>query len=174
MKPDQLWFCRIAFLVVFACIQCSTYLIIVMTFESFYSIIRPHKAASLNTLKRTKIVIVFIFVFSFLFYSPHLYIGANNGRMCIPNRFANVNIYGTIYHWVSEVINFVLPFVFLLTMNSVIMNTLRKRSKANLIGLEGQVQSQKETQDIKAKHSERQIFTTLLLVTFAYLILIIP
>ena len=88
--------------------------------------------------------------------------------MCIPNRYANVNIYGTVFHWVSEVINFVLPFVFLLTMNSVIIHTLRQRSK------EGQGLSQNETQIMKTKHSEKQIFTTLLLATFAYLILTIP
>ena len=92
--------------------------------------------------------------------------------MCIPNRFANVNIYATIFPWVSEVINFVLPFVFLLTMNSVIIHTLRQRSKTNLMGSEGLSQIQKESQNIKTKNSEKQIFTTLLLVTFAYLILI--
>ena len=169
MKPDQFWFCSIACLVVLACIQCSTYLIIIMTFERFYSIIRPHKAASFNTIKRAKIIIICIFIFSFSYYSPYLYISGNNGKMCVPNRFANVNIYGTIFHWVSEVINFVLPFVFLLTMNSVIIHTLKQRSKTNLIGSEGEGQSKKEV-----KNSEKQIFTTLLLVTFAYLILTIP
>ena len=174
MKPDQFWFCSIACLVVLASIQCSTYLIIVMTFERFYSIIRPHKAASFNTVKRAKTIIICIFVFSFAYYSPHLYISGNNGKMCIPNRFANINIYGTIFHWVSEVINFVLPFVFLLTMNSVIIHTLRLRSKANLMGSEDQGQNQNQTHRIKIKQSEKQIFTTLLLVTFTYLILTIP
>ena len=96
--------------------------------------------------------------------------------MCIPNRFANIFVYGTIYHWVSEVINFVLPFVSLLTMNSVIIHTLRQRSKTNLMESESQGQSQNETQNrpTKIKQSDKQIFTTLLLVTFAYLILNIP
>ena len=81
-------------------------------------------------------------MFSFLYYSPNLYISGNNGKMCIPNRFANVNIYGTVFHWVSEVINFALPFVFLLTMSSVIIHTLRQRSQANLMWLKGQSQNQ--------------------------------
>ena len=33
-----------------------------MTFERFYSIIRPHKAASFNTVKRTKITILIIVI----------------------------------------------------------------------------------------------------------------
>ena len=98
--------------------------------------------------------------------------------MCIPNRFANINIYGTIFHWISEVINFLLPFVILLTMNSVIIHTLRLRSQTNLMRLEdqgyGQGQSQNDAQRVKTKQSEKQIFTTLLLVTFTYLILTIP
>ena len=172
MKPNQLWFCRIACLVVLSFIQCSTYLILAMTFERFYSIIRPHKAASFNTLKRAKIIVSCIFMFSFSHYSPYLYLCGNNGRMCIPNRFANVNIYGTIFTWVSEVISFVLPFVLLLIMNTVIIHTLRQRSI--FLASKGPGQSQNELRNSKTKHSEKQIFTTLLLVTFAYLILTIP
>ena len=60
-------------------------------------------------------------------------------------------------------------------MNSVIIHTLRKRSKTNLMGSGGQGQSQEvEGQDTKNKQSEKQVFTTLLLVTFTYLILTIP
>ena len=33
------------------------------------------------------------------------------------------------YYWLSFTINFVVPFVSLLVMNSVIINTLRKRSR---------------------------------------------
>ena len=174
MKPDQFWFCSIACLVVLASVQCSTYLIIVMTFERFYSIIRPHKAASFNTVKRAKIIITCTFVFCYSYHSPHLFISGNNGRMCIPNRFANVNVYGAFFYWLSEVISFILPFVSLLTMNSVIIHTLRKRSSTNLIGLGSHGQSQGEGQDPKPKNSEKQIFTTLLLVTFTYLTLTIP
>ena len=112
-----------------------------MTFERFYSIIRPHKAASFNTLKRAKITIAFTYVFSFSYNIPYLFIGDNNGRTCIPNRLAPVNVYGAFYYWLTEIISFILPFVSLLTMNSVIIHTLRQRSKLNLTGSEGQVQS---------------------------------
>ena len=42
------------------------------------------------------------------------------------------------------------------------------------MGSESQGQSQVEGRDTKTKHSEKQIFTTLLLVTFTYLTLTIP
>ena len=54
-------------------------------------------------------------------------------------------------------------------MNSIIIYTLRKRSKLNIS--ESGIQGQSEGQTLKIKHSEKQIFTMLLLVTFTYLIL---
>ena len=172
MKPNQFWYCSIVVMIVLASIQCSTYLIIAMTFERFYSIIRPHKAALVNTTRRAKITIALTFVFSFFYNIPYLFIGDNNGRTCIPNRIASANVFGTIYYWLTEIIGFLLPFVCLLTMNSVIIHTLRERSKLNLCGSEGQVQT--EGQNFKHKHSDRQVFIMLLLVTFGYLILTIP
>ena len=57
-------------------------------------------------------------------------------------------------------------------MNSVIIHTLRKRSEQNLSSSTGQGQS--EGQNLKIKNSEKQIVTTLLLVTFVFLTLNIP
>ena len=68
---------------------------------------------------------------------------------------------------------FIIPFSSLLTMNSIIIHTLRKRSKLNISEPRGQGQSegQSEGQTLKIKHSEKQILTMLLFVTFTYLIL---
>ena len=54
-------------------------------------------------------------------------------------------------------------------MNSIIIHTLRKRSKLNISEPRGQ--GQNEGQTFKIKHSEKHIFTMLLTVTFTYLIL---
>ena len=112
------------------------------------------------------------FVFSFSYNIPYLFIGDNNGRTCIPNRIASVNVFGTMYYWLTEIIGFILPFVCLLTMNSIIIHTLRQRSKLNLLGSEGQVHS--EGHNFRHRQSDRQVFTMLLLVTFGCLILTIP
>ena len=141
-----------------------------MTFERFYSIIRPHKAASFNTVKRAKITISCIYIFSMLWHIPHFFIATNNGKYCIQNSIAQDNIIGELHYWMSEVISFFFPFLSLLTMNCVIIHTLRQRSKQNMS--EGQGHS--ESHDAKSKQSERQVFSMLLLVTFAYLTLTTP
>ena len=49
--PDQMWHCTIAMTVVNISLTCSNLLLVSMTFDRFYSIIMPHKAASYNTVK---------------------------------------------------------------------------------------------------------------------------
>ena len=51
----------------------STGFILAMTFERFYSIIRPHKTASFNTFKRAQITIACIILLSILFDVPHVF-----------------------------------------------------------------------------------------------------
>ena len=71
-----------------------------------------------------------------------------------------------VYYWTSLIINILFPFVSLLIMNSVIIYTLRERS-----GVQGQIQGH---HTVKIKGSERQIYVTLLLVTFTFLLLNMP
>ena len=70
--------------------------------------------------------------------------------------------YGEFYYWFSLMIQFLIPFVFLLIMNSFIIHKIRTRR--NL------------TNDAKSsvKSSELQMFAMLLLVTFAFMILTTP
>ena len=100
-----------------------------MTFDHFYSIIRPHKATSFNTVKRAKITIVCIVIFSVLYNIPHLYTTAQNGKSCIPFGNAMTSVPGQFYVWFSFVFKFGILFVLLLTMNSFIIHTLHIRSK---------------------------------------------
>ena len=95
-----------------------------------------------------------------------MFIADNDGKI------ASVNVYDELYYWLSEVISFILPFVSLLTMNSVIIHTLRQRLKLKMS--EAQDLNQNMGHNSKHKKSDRQIFTMLQLVTFGYLILNIP
>ena len=81
-----------------------------MTFERFYSIIRPHKAASFNTVKRAKIIIACTYTFGILYSIPLLFVAGNTGRTCIPIRMASYNVVGKMYHWLTEIIIFVVSF----------------------------------------------------------------
>ena len=180
LAPTQLWFCRAAAAMVFTSSLCSTLFLVGMTFERFYSIIRPHKAALFNTVKRAKISVVCIIVFSIVYNFPHWFVTSDDGesRNCVLFASARKSLYGIIYYWVSNILSYFLPFVILLIMNSVIIHTLNKRMKSMKITkrrggqLEGQGQS--EGQSGKTKTSEIQVFVILLLVTFAFLILNSP
>ena len=155
---------------------CSTLLIMGMTFERFYSIIRPHKAASFNTIKKAKITIVFIILYSICFNIPYFYQTTAVDGACVPNSKWNENIYGRFYFWLSFSLSFAFPFVALLFMNCVIIQTLRNRS-ANTLALgqgQGQGQPENEVSTSKIKNTEVQIYIMLLLVTFGFLTLVSP
>ena len=143
-----------------------------MTYERLYCIIRPHKAASVNTVKKAKITIVIIVVSSILFNIPHIFMSTNVGKECVPWGKGMEKIAAQLHYYVSFMINFALPFVLLLVMNSVIIHTLRVRSLISVSRSSGQ--GRKEGHTSKLKNSEKQIFIMLLLVTFAFLILTTP
>ena len=54
---SQLEYCKWSVAILAMSSHISIYLIVAMTFERVYSIIRPHKAASFNTMKRATITI---------------------------------------------------------------------------------------------------------------------
>ena len=147
-----------------------------MTFERFYSIIRPHKAVLLNTVKRAQITIMCIVLFCVLFNVPHLFTTAQRGRNCNPIGKAVEYPYLQIYSWLSSVLNFFLPFLLLLTMNSVIIHTLRQQAKwsATMSAGQNQGQGQTEGHSLKMRQTEKQVTVTLLLVTFTFLVLMTP
>ena len=69
----------------------------VVTFERLYSIIRPHKAASFNTVKRARITIVCIYLLCYTYGVPFLFIGAFDG-LCVPNKYAYDKGFGEMYY----------------------------------------------------------------------------
>ena len=102
---------------------------------------------------------------------PHFFLTSPHLTQCVPYAKAG-GILGQFYYWLSFVIQFGLPFVSLLIMNSVIIHTIRKsfNIKGKRTGNEeGQGQSEGQ-----GKSSEMQVYATLLLVTFSFLILTTP
>ena len=168
--PSKFWYCDIWILISWASSLCSTLFILNMTFERFYSIIRPHKATSFNTFKRAKITILYIVCISTSFNIPHLFMTLRNDVSCIPFGMGGVYVSVKVYYWFSLILNFFLPIVLLLIMNCVIIRTLRSRSVDQKL----QRQGRNEGQTSKMKNTERQIFITLLLVTFGFLVLNAP
>ena len=170
--PNQYWFGTYITALQWMSTLCSTLLVVSMTFDRFYSIIKPHKAASFNTVKRAKMTIVFIIIFSILYNIPHLFTTAVEGRQAVPFGKGMDKIVGQFYYWLSFIINFAAPFILLLIMNSFIIHTIRNRSNITR-GLKS-MKGQTDGQISKIKNSERQIFVILILVTFSFLILTTP
>ena len=127
MPPNRHWYCCLLIYTFISSFLVSCYLLIIMTFERFYSIIKPHKAASFNTFKRARIIIVIIFVSGFSFSIPYFFIVDNIGNFCVPNQFASDNGLGELYYWLTEIFIFIFPFLSLLIMNSIIIYTFRER-----------------------------------------------
>ena len=132
LAPSQLWFCKAIAAVLFTSSMCSTLFILSMTFERFYSIIRPHKAASFNTVKRAKICIVCIILFIIGYNSPLWLLSSQvvgQSRNCNAYAHAMNSTPGYIYYWSANILHFILPFLLLFMMNTVIIYTLSNRSK---------------------------------------------
>ena len=171
IAPDQETYCRIGTTISFMSMLCSSMLIVFMTFDRFYSIIQPHKAASFNTKKRAKATIFCLFVSSILYNIPHLFPTDHENWQCLPYGEAMQSVPGEFYYWLSFVIQFVLPFVSILSMNSVIIHRLRTRTNRSN-DLTGQSKNPVPRQ--KSKSPEGQVFAILLLVSFGFLILTTP
>ena len=172
IPPGPYWYCKLSNSSDFISIMCSTLFILSMTFERFYSIIMPYKAASFNTVRKAKITIACIIVISLLYNLPHAVITSNDNWECIPYGLARGKPLGDFYYWLSLIVHFVLPFILLLIMNSVIIHKLRTRTIATRELT--QTHNQGENSQFKTKNSELQVFVILLLVTFSFLILTTP
>ena len=155
-----------------------------MTFDRCYSILRPHKAASFNTVKRAKVTITCIVTFCFCFAIPHLFTTLQEDGRCSPiGKIAN-QLHGQVYSWLISLLNFFLPLVLLLLMNSVIIYTLKRRSLFHEVTSQGQgqieskgqgqIESKGQGHSLKSRHGDTQITVTLLLVTFTFLLLMMP
>ena len=148
-----------------------------MTFDRTYSILKPHKAASFNTVQRAKVTIICIATFCFCFAILHLFTTLQEADRCSPiGKVAN-EIRGQIYSWMTSLLNFFLPFVLLLPMNSVIIFTLKRRTsllqEVRPEG-QGQIETKGQGQTSKYRQADAQITVTLLLVTFTFLLLMMP
>ena len=153
---------------------CSTLCLLNMTFDRFYSIMRPHKAASFNTARRAKITVGICIVLSILYNSPHIFISSYQTGQCVPYGTAMRWVIGQIYYWLSYAVNFVLPFILLLIRNSFIITKIRKSREFSGATLTNQGQGRSQGQGHKGKQFEKQTYAILFLVTFGFLILVTP
>ena len=132
----------------------------------------PLQAASFNTVKRAKITILCIYLFSLAYNIPQAFLVDGETYQCVPYGKVDQIPYSMVYYWFSFVINYTLPFIILLSMNSVIIHKIRQRKFGNNPDDGDPVQGQGQCQP--RTNSGGQTFAILLLVTFALLILTTP
>ena len=137
-------YCSTGITINWAANTCSTLCLLNMTFDLFYSIMRPHKAASFNTARRAKITVGICIVLSILYNSPHIFISSYQTGQCVPYGTAMRWVIGQIYYWLSYAVNFVLPFILLLIMNSFIITKIRKSREFSGATLTNQGQGQSQ------------------------------
>ncbi len=200
MPPSQFWYCTIGNYFLFSSTLTSTYIIINMTFDRFYSIIKPHRAALMNTIKRAKITISCICLLSFICNIPHWFLStALDNKFCQPFHLYLDKWYNGAFFWLSMVLSYAVPFICLLIMNICIIYTINNSVKKAQVnkrytqktgetlnekedGRSGETDTQRtkhlaiqrEQSQTKEKYSELQIYVTLLSVTFSFLILTFP
>ena len=104
---------------------------------------------------------------SFVYHSPE-------GKQCIPFGNAIESIYGQIYYWLSLIINFAIPFVLLLIMNSFIIHKIRTRSTLLKSGQKVKVMAKAKVKVQRLRALRCRFYVILLLVTFGFLILMTP
>ena len=174
--PSNIWYCSIPIAIASFANLCSTLFIVNMTFDRCYSILRPHKAASFNTVKRAGVTITCIVTFCFCFAIPHLFTTLHEDGRCSPIGKVADEVHGQVYSWLTSLLNFFLPFVLLLLMNSIIIYTLKRRTLFHEVTSEGQghIESKGQGHSSKSRHADTQITLTLLLVTFTFLVLMMP
>ena len=145
-----------------------------MTFERFYSIIRPHKAASFNTVKKAKIIIVSIFVFFTVFNIPHpFFIEMDGLRLYGLGKDKSCSWTVLLVYFNDHGFYFAL-YSLLLAMNCVIIHTLKSRSNLTISRSQSQGQGCSEGHAPKSRNPDNQITVTLLVVTFSFLALTTP
>ena len=102
----------------------------------------------------------------------------NKGRQCVPYVTGIDKVHGLLYYWVSFVINFALPFILLLIMNSVIIHVIRRsssfRNKQDDSQGQGHSEGHTKVNNPAPKQTDKQVYAILLLVTFGFLILTTP
>ena len=174
-----LWECKIATYFVNIFLKCSTYQVLAMTFDKYFAIKWPHRAATYSIPRRTKIILLCIYLCAFIYNVPHLLITSLVGDFCFS--YVVGGLVAEVFSWTTFLVNGIIPFSLLIHMNFVIVQTVRRSQKmfgsiTNIATIEsvsdGNIGTIKRQRTMKS--AENQLTVMLLLVTMLFLILLLP
>ena len=154
------WVCKFKVYTVFASGTFGAYEILLMTLDKFIAIKMPHKAASICTAKRAKILSTINLVVTLVFYLPNWYFSSTLGNTIQCSRYVKKGWYVNLFMYVAFVINPLVPVLAISLMNFVIIRAVWK--SRNIRGNQGE------------KSTERQVTVMLILVSVMFIILLLP
>ena len=106
----------------------STLLILAVTLERYLAICWPLKSATWRTPRRAKLTVPTILIFSLLYNSPYLKTsGLSQNLLCAA--VVKHDTGSKIWAWWGLVLNFIIPFFTLVTMNTFIVRAIHCRAK---------------------------------------------
>ena len=172
--------CKTKVFVALMSLQNSTFQVLAMTIDKYIAIKWPHEAATYSTPKRAKNIVMAIWVFVIIYNIPHTLLTGVIERSCIA--YSIVGVITKLYSWLTFVINAIIPFTLLISMNYVIVKTVRgsrkmfvNKDKPSPEEANQDVNKQVATRRQKTmKSAESQFTKMLLLVTTLFLILLFP
>ena len=157
-------------------IQYGMFLILGMTVDRVLAIKFPLKSQIYCTPKRAKWTIFSLLVVSVFFNIPHFITSRHIGNGYTCTTFTLPLPYLDVYAWSSTVINFFIPFIALLVMNTLIIKTIRNRAR-NLTKSQGSLDldvRDNRTATKSSSEAERQLAFMLSLVGIFFVILNVP
>jgi len=104
----------------------GTWIIVGMTVDRYIAVCYPLQSKSICTPKRAKIILSVLFTVMAIYNLPFYFFARSFGKnMCVS--LAVSSTFATVMSWVGSAMNSVIPFSIILTLNSLIINAIRKR-----------------------------------------------
>lgn len=173
-RPRYQWECK---LIAYLFNSFSSYgiiLVIIMTIDRMIVVRFPLKAATICTSRRAKVASIVTLLVTSVLRSPNVYFSnLLDGRSCVDTSSKNpINLF---YSRTIFVLFSVVPFMTILTLNVIIIYTLKQRSvNFNRENWEKEEEASSKPEQRIRSAKDTQLVIMLLTVTFALLILTAP
>ena len=148
-----------------------------MTVDKYIAIKWPHKAVPYSTPERAKFTTMALFICTIVYNIPLIFWIKIVESRCVP--YSTANFFGKLHSWLSFVLNAIIPFTMLISMNCIIVKEVRKSRK--MFAMKKSTTASDRSQSVnrqsgqKSKKSvENQLTIMLLLVTTLFLVLLSP
>ncbi|KAL8591601.1 hypothetical protein ACOMHN_030487 [Nucella lapillus] len=152
-----------------ACGVVSAWVLIAMTYQRVMSVMTPHRVGVLCTVRRGKVIVVAIVLFACAMHAEYLvtWVYWAEYRKC---QYARQYMHFTeVFEWMELVFTSILPFLFLVAGNSVLVWQVVRSSRLSKT-LRGSLDQQTKT----ATGNVTSLTRTLIVTSVVFLILTLP